>query len=926
MQSKKHKGQYLNSQNDEYSTILDRLEVLSADKLIAECYPSNIRLRKTVGLPKAGMSSYEYASYIRDILSKNKPFRSFIGMGYYQSVTPAVIMREVFENQNWHSQSEINLPEISQGKLEALFNFQLLINSLTQLPVANCSWLDEATATAEAMTMMYGLREKEAIKNGCNILFVDQKIYPQTFDLLLTRSEPLGIEIITDDFEDYEFTGREFGAIVQYPASTGEVIDYSSFTQKAHQSGILVTAVCDLMALTLLKAPALWGADIAVGSIQRMGLPMAFGGMQAAYMATKEEFRSHLPGCIVRKTTDRIRNDAFCLKATTENNADKSAGRANSQLLMAIMSGFYSVFHGAEGLRSIALDIHTKTATIYTALSYFGCNILSDCIFDTLEVEIDVAVVSQSALERGFNFYYPDDQRVHFSVDQTTTDELVASIIEIFAEATGKRMPKSIKLTDEIMIPLELLRENEILSEKVFNTYRNEMALMRYIKSLENKDLNLSNANSAAGTNRINLGSAESLSPLSLAEVMNIHPFAPSDQVDGLLEIIDNLGSDLNLLTGMDACSLQACSSEMGEFTALMIMRAYYQSRNQSYRNIVLLPESTNYLSKKAASMAGMRVVSLDCDKGGNIIPASLRSKLEEHGDELCCLILSDNSSNILFNNKLRNLIDDVHDTGAQIYMSGSGVDSTLGITNPGYIGVDLCQLHFAMSTSSIPPEGNVGVGAICVSSHLSEFLPSHSMVECGGINGITAVCSAPYGNTILHLMAYGYIKLMGEQGLRNNSINAIVNANYLAYGLKSEFEIITYGSKSRVANRFTIDLSAYKQTYGISSLDISRRLIDYGISVSPCTTPLYNGIEIELEGSESKSDLDRLSEALLNIKKECELSKSTPDNVITNAPHPVNELSEDAWQHNYTRKQAFFPLEWVKNNKFFTFVSKINR
>ena len=912
--------------------MLDVIGVESREELISQVIPQSIRLRKPLALPKEGMSEFQFAQLIRSLAERNRPLRSFIGMGYYPSAVPAAISRNVFENPAWYTSYTPYQAEISQGRLEALLNYQTAIISLTGMQIGNCSLLDEATAAAEAMLMMFALRSREAVKQGRNALFVDEKLFPQTMDVLLTRSEPFGIEIICDNFDEYEFTGREFGAMVQYPAADGEVRNYENFTAKAHEAGALVTAVSDLMSLVLLKAPAEWGADIAVGGTQRMGTPMGFGGPSAGYMATREEFKRNMPGRIIGVSVDRLGNKALRMALQMREQHIKRE-RATSNIctasaLMASMVGFYAVYHGAEGLRRIAEHIHSAAATVAEALEALGCTLLHRSFFDTIEVtDVDAAVVQSLALERGINFFYPASGGVRMSFDEVTTDEEIATVVEIFALAKGRKAPRTVKVASANYYPAELARESAILTESVFNKYRNESDLMRYIKRLEHRDISLADSMISLGSCTMKLNAAAIMQPLSLSGFADVHPFTPADQVEGYKMMIEDLENDLATITGFAACSLQPNSGAAGEYAGLMVIRAYHQHRGQGYRNIVLIPASAHGTNPASAAMAGMKIVTVACDANGNIDVEDLKAKAEQYSSELCGLMVTYPSTHGVFESRIREIVDAVHDAGGQVYMDGANMNAQVGLTNPGYIGADVCHLNLHKTFAMPHGGGGPGVGPICVAAHLAKFLPSHSLVETGGEEGITAVSSAPWGSAMLLPITYGYIKMLGESGLREATEMAIVNANYMSAALSKEFRTYYTGENGRVGHEMILDLHEFKKLYGVDTGDMARRLMDYGFHAPTLSFPVHDTFMIEPTESEPKAEMDRFIEAMISIKRECEAvaeSGNTTDNPIVNAPHTAVELAGE-WSHPYTREQAVFPLEWVKQSKFFPYVSKID-
>ena len=909
--------------------MLKVIGVESVEELISQVIPASIRLKKPLALPTEGMSEYEFSAHVAALAAKNRQLRSFIGMGYYPTAVPAVVSRNVFENPAWYTSYTPYQAEISQGRLEALLNYQTAIMSLTGMQIANCSLLDEATAAAEAMLMMYALRSREAVKQGRNQIFVDRDIFPQTLDLLLTRSEPFGIELIVDDFSTYEFNGMEFGALVQYPSASGEVRDYAAFAEKAHAAGALVAAEADILSLALLTPPAEWGADIAVGSTQRLGCPMGYGGPSAGYMACREAYKRNIPGRIIGVSVDRLGNKALRMSLQMrEQHIKREKATSNictASALMASMAGFYCIYNGPEGLRRAAMTAHTSAVAVAEALEALGYKVTHKNIFDTVEVEAEAAVVQDIALAAGINFHYPSEGKVRLSTDEVTTAEEVVAIVAIFAEAKGKKA-KAVKIADEIKLPAEVVRKSAILAEPVFNKYHSESDMMRYIKQLELRDISLANSMISLGSCTMKLNAAAIMQPLSLAGFQNMHPFAPADQAEGYAELISELENDLATITGFAGCSLQPNSGAAGEYAGLMVIRAYHQSRGQGYRNIILIPASAHGTNPASAAMAGMKIVTVACDENGNIDVEDLKKKAEEYSSELCGLMVTYPSTHGVFESRIREIVDAVHDAGGQVYMDGANMNAQVGLTNPGYIGADVCHLNLHKTFAMPHGGGGPGVGPICVAEHLKPFLPSHSMVSTGGEDGITAVASSPWGSAMLLPITYGYIKMLGEEGLRHATEMAIVNANYMSSALKEEYRTYYSGETGRVGHEMILDLTNFKKDYGIDCGDIAHRLMDYGFHAPTLSFPVHETLMVEPTESEPKAEMDRFMEALIQIKRECEAAAASgeKDNVVVNAPHTAVELAGE-WSHPYSRMEAAFPLEWVRVSKFFPYVTKID-
>ena len=923
---KRHIG--VTNQQD-LNDMLKVIGVESVEELISQVIPASIRLKKPIALPTEGMSEYEFAAHVASLAAKNRRLRSFIGMGFYPAAVPAVVSRNVFENPAWYTSYTPYQAEISQGRLEALLNFQTAILSLTGMQIANCSLLDEATAAAEAMLMMYALRSRDAVKEGRNQLFVDKDIFPQNLDVLLTRSEPFGIELIVDDFATYEFSGKEFGVLVQYPSASGEVRDYAAFAEKAHAKGALVAAIADILSLALLTSPAEWGADIAVGSTQRLGCPMGFGGPAAGYMACREAYKRNIPGRIIGVSVDRLGNKALRMSLQMrEQHIKREKATSNictASALMASMAGFYCVYNGAEGLRRAAMTAHTSAVAIAEALKSLGYKLTHKEIFDTVEVAAEAAVVQDIALAAGINFHYPSEGKVRLSTDEVTTPEEVEAIVAIFAEAAGKKA-KAVKISDKVALADNMLRKSAILTEPVFNRYRSESDMMRYIKQLELRDISLANSMISLGSCTMKLNAAAIMQPLSLAGFQDMHPFAPADQTEGYAELISELENDLATITGFAGCSLQPNSGAAGEYSGLMVIRAYHQSRGQGYRNIILIPASAHGTNPASAAMAGMKIVTVACDENGNIDVEDLKAKALEHSSELCGLMVTYPSTHGVFESRIREIVDAVHDAGGQVYMDGANMNAQVGLTNPGYIGADVCHLNLHKTFAMPHGGGGPGVGPICVAEHLKPFLPSHPVVATGGEDGITAVSSAPWGSAMLLPITYGYIKMLGEEGLRHSTEMAIVNANYMSSALKNEYRTYYSGETGRVGHEMILDLTHFKHDYGIDCGDIAHRLMDYGFHAPTLSFPVHETLMVEPTESEPKAEMDRFMEALVQIKRECEAAAASgeKDNVVVNAPHTAVELAGE-WSHPYTRAEAAFPLEWVKAAKFFPYVTKID-
>lgn len=934
MSQDKFVERHIGMNDQELAQMLQVIGVKSVEELISQVVPATIRLKQPLNLPAEGMSEYEFMNHIREISRKNKIYRSLIGMGYYGTASPAVILRNVFENPAWYTSYTPYQAEISQGRLEALLNFQTAVISLTGMEVSNCSLLDEATAAAEAMLMMFALRSREAVKEGRNVLFVDENIFPQTLDLLLTRSEPFGIEIISDRFDNYTFTGREFGAIVQYPAANGEVRDYEDFTAAAHSRGVLVTVAADILSLALLKAPGEWGADIVVGSTQRFGIPMGFGGPHAAYLATRDAYKRNMPGRIIGVSIDRLGNKALRMALQMrEQHIKRERATSNictAQALLATMAGFFAVYHGAEGIRRIALNAHAHAVAVAEGLEKLGYELSTRSIFDTIEVVASAEKIRPLALEQKINFFYVDENLIRMSFDEVSNLAEVNTVLSIFAKAAGKKFTPLKEIVEESHITKSMQRTSAYLTEPVFKKYHSETDMMRYIKKLEHRDISLADSMISLGSCTMKLNPAVTMMPLSWAEFGNIHPFVPADQAEGYMEMINELSKDLATITGFAGVSLQPNSGATGEYSGLMVIRAYHQSRGQGFRNIALIPASAHGTNPASAAMAGMRTVTVACDEAGNIDVDDLRAKAEANASNLACIMVTYPSTHGVFENRIREIVEIVHENGGQVYMDGANMNAQVGLTNPGYIGADVCHLNLHKTFAIPHGGGGPGVGPICVAQHLVEFLPGHAIVQTGGSNGITSVAAAPFGSASTLPITYGYIKMLGANGLRRVTEMAIVNANYMASALKGEYDVVYTGETGRVGHEMILDLRHFRKEFGgVECADIARRLMDYGFHAPTLSFPVHETLMVEPTESEPKAELDRFMEALVAIKHECEEIRDgkadIDDNVVKMAPHTAAESISDSWSHPYSREKAVFPLPWIRESKFFPYVTKID-
>lgn len=916
----------------EIDSMLKAIGVSSLDELINQTVPSSIRLKTPLEL-EAPLSEYEFLNKMKAIASKNKIYRTFIGMGYYRTALPAVIQRNIFENASWYTSYTPYQAEISQGRLEALINFQTMVISLTGMEMANCSLLDEATAAAEAMKMMFDLRSRAAVKEGKNILFVDNNIFPQTKDVIITRAAPLGIIVEMGDYSSYTFGDKVFGAVVQYPAANGEIRDYSEFCKAAHDKEILVTVAADILALALLKAPGEWGADIAVGSTQRFGIPLGYGGPSAGYMATKDAYKRSMPGRIIGVSVDRLgRKSLRMALQTREQHIKREKATSNictAQALLATMAGMYAVYHGPEGIKRIALRAHKCATVVATDLEKLGYKLTTKNFFDTIEVTgVNADEIRKAAEANQINLFYPDAQTVRMSFDEVTSCDEINNIIAVFAK--GKTLETSCCKSAEVThFDTKFNRTTQYLTEKVFNRYRSETEMMRYIKKLERKDISLTHSMISLGSCTMKLNAAAEMLPLSWGELTNIHPFVPANQAQGYIELIKDLGKDISTVTGFDSTSFQPNSGASGEYAGLMVIRQYHISRGDGHRNVAIIPASAHGTNPASAAMAGMEIVIVASDENGNIKVDDLKAKAEQHKDNLSCIMITYPSTHGVFESRIREIVDIIHQNGGQVYMDGANMNAQVAFTNPGFIGADVCHLNLHKTFAIPHGGGGPGVGSISVAKHLTPFLPTHPIIKTGGEKGIHAVAASPFGSAFILPITYGYIKMLGEAGLRQATAMAILNANYLSVKLRPYYKTLYTGETGRVAHECIIDLRDFGKEYGVDATDIAKRLMDYGFHAPTLSFPVANTLMVEPTESESLQELDRFIETMIMIKQECEDIKSgkldKEDNPLKMAPHMAEEVAADEWNHKYTRKQAAYPLDWIMDNKFWPASARVD-
>ncbi len=929
-------SRHIGPRDHELKEMLDTVGVKSLDELIDQTVPKSIRLEKPLNLP-APLTEQEYLANAKMLASKNKPFRSFIGMGYYGTHTPSVILRNIFENPGWYTSYTPYQAEISQGRLEALLNFQTMVMDLTGMEIANASLLDEATAAAEAVIMMFNLRSRQAVKEERNIVFIDGDIFPQTLEVVEARAIPLGIKVVTGCYKEFSFTGKEFGALVQYPSAKGKARDYSALTAKAHENGMFVTAVADLLSLVLLTPPGEWGADIVVGSTQRFGIPMGFGGPHAAYLATKDEFKRQLPGRIIGVSIDRHGNKALRMALQVrEQHIKRERATSNictAQALLATMAGMFAVYHGPEGIRRIAQHAHSTATLVATELGKLGYKQTVEGFFDTIEIELPSGIksdmVKRKAIDKEINLNYKKNGTIGISFDELTSVAEVNAILSVFAEVAGKPAPQITEIREANSIPENLKRKSSYLTGKVFNSFHSETEMMRYIKKLERKDIALNHSMISLGSCTMKLNAATLMLPLSWPEFGNIHPFVPTEQAEGYMNLICDLEMYLAEITGFSAVSLQPNSGAAGEYAGLMVIRQYHMSRNQGHRNVVLIPASAHGTNPASAAMAGMEVVVVACDTNGNISLEDLKLKAKQHRDNLSAFMVTYPSTHGVFEGEIKEMMKIIHDNGGQVYMDGANMNAQVGLTNPGTIGADVCHLNLHKTFAIPHGGGGPGVGPIGVAKHLVPFLPSHPVVKTGGEQAIKAISAAPWGSAFVLAITYGYILMLGEEGLRKATELAILNANYLTAKLKGHYEVLYTGETGRIGHEMILDCRHFKMSYDIETGDIARRLMDYGFHAPTLSFPVHETLMVEPTESESKQELDRFAETMIAIKMELEDIKSgkadKTDNVLKNAPHTVAEVTGNDWNHSYDRQKAAFPLPWLGLNKYWPTVSRID-
>lgn len=910
----------------EVEEMLQKVGANSLDELINQTIPDDILLKKPLDLP-AALDESEFVTHIKSLAAKNKQFATYIGLGYHGTITPPVIQRNIFENPSWYTSYTPYQAEISQGRLEALLNYQTMIGDLTGFELVNSSLLDEGTSAGEAMIMLYNNRTRNQKKTNTNVFFVSDDVLPQTIDILKTRATPLGIALQIGNHETLIFNETIFGAIVQYPAKHGGVSDYSKFIESAHQNESKVVVAADLLSLTLLKSPSEMGADVAVGTTQRFGIPLGYGGPHAGYFATSNSYKRSIPGRIIGVTVDADENRALRMALQTrEQHIKREKATSNictAQVLLAVMAGMYAVYHGPDGLKYISNKIHGLTKSLDNTLQELGFTQENSIYFDTLKVKVDNASKVQSAAEaHQINFLMIDNTTIGISINETTTVSDIEKIVEVLCEAEGKNTI-SLASNDTAILPSELERTSAFMKHEVFNSFHSETEMMRYIKKLERKDISLTDSMISLGSCTMKLNAASEMLPLSYGSWNNIHPFVPVGQAQGYQELFKGLESALNEITGFAATSLQPNSGAQGEYAGLLTIRAYHESRGDTNRNICLIPSSAHGTNPASAVMAGMKVVVTKSMDNGNIDVDDLREKAELHKDNLAALMVTYPSTHGVFESSIREITEIIHTNGGQVYMDGANMNAQVGLTNPATIGADVCHLNLHKTFAIPHGGGGPGVGPICVAAHLAPFLPSNPVIKTGGINAITSVSSAPWGSALVDIISYAYIRLLGAEGLTQSTKIAILNANYLKSCLEEHYSILYAGEKGRAAHETIVDFREFKEK-GVEVTDIAKRLMDYGFHAPTLSFPVAGTLMIEPTESENKAELDRFIAAMISIKKEID-NFNTEDSVLKNAPHTLAMVTAEKWQHSYTRKEAAFPLEYIKENKYWPSVRRVN-
>ena len=922
-------NRHIGANQDDIKKMLNTIGLDSVDELIHQTIPNSILKNSPLKIEDA-ITENDYLKKLKDIADLNKNFDNYIGQGYYGTLTPSVIKRNILCNPGWYTAYTPYQAEIAQGRLEALLNFQTCVTELTGMEIANASLLDESTAAAESMLMFFHMRSRSQVKSNVNKFFVSNDLYLQTIDVITARAEPLGIEVIFGDANTIELSNEFFGAIVQYPNAYGEIYDYSEFTFSAKNLDIQVSVIADIMSLVLLKSPGSWGADVVVGSTQRFGVPMSYGGPHAAFFACKDSHKRYIPGRIIGVSLDVHGNPALRMALQTREQHIKR-GKATSnictaQALLAVMASMYVVYHGPKGLKNIAETIRQKTSSLKQALISLGYEINNSNHFDTISFKEDLSSLRLHLEKNEINVGYYKDV-VTISVDETSSWDSLTRLANILAEF--KNSNSIVKLEKEIDNPLFLPKNNSILEQNVFNSYHSETEMMRYIKKLENKDLSLVHGMISLGSCTMKLNAATEMEPITWPEFANLHPFSPVNQTQGFQQIFKELAEDLSEITGFDQVSLQPNSGAQGEYSGLMVIRAYHISNNEGHRNICLIPTSAHGTNPASAVMAGMEVVLIKCDELGNIDIEDLKEKASHYADNLSALMVTYPSTHGVFEKDIIEITTIIHEFGGQVYMDGANMNAQVGLTSPGLIGADVCHLNLHKTFAIPHGGGGPGMGPIGVAKHLSPFLPGNPIIKTGGSSGIKAINGAPWGSALILIISYGYIKLLGAKGLKKSTEIAILNANYLQSKLKDHFDVLYCGPSGKVAHEMILDCRSFKKDSGIEVEDIAKRLMDYGFHAPTVSFPVAGTLMVEPTESESLKELDRFAEAMIGIRNEireiANESYDQVDNVLKNAPHTAFQAIDENWNHKYSRRKAVYPNLNQINNKFWPPVGRVD-
>ncbi len=919
---------HIGPRENDLEHMLKTIGAETLDQLIDETIPSDIRLKSDLDLAPA-MTEYEYSNHITQLGNKNKMFRSYIGLGYNEAIIPAVIQRNVFENPGWYTAYTPYQAEIAQGRLEAILNFQTMVIELTGMEIANASLLDEATAAAEAMALLFDVRTRDQKKANVCKFFVSDAILPQTLSVLQTRSTPIGVELVVGDHQEFDFSSEFFGAILQYPGKFGQVYDYADFIAKAAENEIKVAVAADILSLAKLTPPGEMGAAVVLGTTQRFGIPLGYGGPHAAYFATKDEYKRSMPGRIIGVTIDTNGNRALRMALQTrEQHIKRDKATSNictAQVLLSVMAGMYAVYHGPKGLKYIASKVHSSAVTLANTLEKIGFEQTNTAFFDTIVVKADAQKVKDIAVQNEVNFYYIDENTVSISLNETTSIADLNKIVSIFASAKETQAIKIENLSKNNHFPESIQRTSTFLEHDVFTKHHSETALMRYIKMLERKDLALNHSMISLGSCTMKLNAASEMLPLSNAQWNNIHPFAPLDQAQGYQEMLAKLEQQLNVITGFAGTTLQPNSGAQGEYAGLMVIRAYHQSRGDHHRNIALIPSSAHGTNPASAAMAGMKVVVTKTLENGNIDVEDLRAKAILHKENLSCLMVTYPSTHGVFESAIKEITQLIHDNGGQVYMDGANMNAQVGLTNPATIGADVCHLNLHKTFAIPHGGGGPGVGPICVAPQLVPFLPTNPVIPTGGENAITAISAAPWGSALVCLISYGYICMLGAEGLKQSTEYAILNANYIKEKLNGHYDTLYSGEMGRAAHEMILECRPFKEK-GIEVTDIAKRLMDYGFHAPTVSFPVAGTLMIEPTESENLEELDRFCDAMIAIRKEIEeTTLDNPNNVLKNAPHTLMMVTTDNWNFPYSREAAAFPLDYIAENKFWPTVRRVD-